>query len=153
TWENVYEPGETRVKGVRVHRFQSRSGRHPSFDTESEAFFEAPWSTVGEQHRWFELQGPVSDELIDAVAANDADVIVFYPYLYHPTVRGLALVGRRSVLHPAAHDEAPLRVSVLNAVFRNAGGLVFQTSSERRLVENTYPVGATPQLVLGLGVE
>jgi glycosyltransferase involved in cell wall biosynthesis len=153
TWENAYEPGESQVNGVRVHRFTSRSGRHPSFEETSEALFEAPWSTVHEQRRWFELQGPVSDELVDAVATTDADVVVFYPYLYDPTFRGLILAGRRSVLHPAAHDEAPLQLSVLHSVFRNAGGLVFQTWSERRLVERTYPIGATPQLVRGLGVE
>lgn len=153
TWADEYEPGESELNGVRVHRFRSTSGRHPAFDAESEALFEAPWSTAHEQRRWFELQGPVNDDLLDAVAASEADAVVFYPYLYDPTVRGVALAGRRAVLHPAAHDEAPLRLPVLQAVFRGAGGLVFQTRSERRLVERTFPVGATPQLVLGLGVD
>ena len=153
TWEDAYEPGETNVAGVHVHRFRSRAGRHPSFDRESEVLFSGPWSGAHDQRRWFELQGPVNDELIDAVASSDADVVVFYPYLYDPTVRGVRLVGRRSVLHPAAHDEPPLRLPVLRPVFAAAGGLVFQTWSERRLVERLFPIGATPQLVLGLGVE
>ena len=153
TWSDVYEPGESELSGVKVRRFRSGSGRHPDFDAVSEALFSGPWSAAHEQRRWFEMQGPVNDELIDAVAASDADVVVFYPYLYDPTVRGLSLVARRSVLHPAAHDEPALRLPVLREVFRNAGGLVFQTWSERRLVERRYPVGATPQLVLGLGVD
>ena len=153
TWVDDYEPGAVEINGVRVHRFRSSSGRHPSFYRRSEELFAGPWSTAHEQRRWFELQGPVNDELLDAVAASDADAVVFYPYLYDPTVRGVALAGPRAVLHPAAHDEAPLRLPVLHPVFRGAGGLVFQTWSERRLVERTFPVGATPQLVLGLGVD
>ena len=62
-----------------------------------------------------------------AAASSDADVVAFYPYLYHPTVHGLPAVGRRAVLHPAAHDEPPLRLPLFRPVFAAAAGLVFQT--------------------------
>jgi glycosyltransferase involved in cell wall biosynthesis len=63
------------------------------------------------------------------------------------------LVGRRAVLHPAAHDEAPLYLPVFRRVFTGVAGLAYHTFSERRLVESTYPVASTRQIVLGLGVD
>jgi glycosyltransferase involved in cell wall biosynthesis len=102
---------------------------------------------------WFAKQGPVNPQLVDAAVASDADVVVFYPYLYLPMVEGVRALGTRAVLHPAAHDEPSLRLRALRPVFAGAGGLVFQTDAERELVSATFPVAAVPQLVLGLGVE
>jgi glycosyltransferase involved in cell wall biosynthesis len=100
-----------------------------------------------------DLQGPVVPGIGDAAAATDADVVVFYPYLYHPTVRVIDRVPVPTVLHPAAHDEPALRLPVFPPVFAAADGLVFQTSAERALVEGRFPVASHRQLLLGLGVE
>ena len=98
-------------------------------------------------------QGPYSPALIDAIAASDADVVAFHPYLYYPTVVGLPLVARRSLLHPAAHDEQPIRLPIFRETFAAAAGLVYWSEAERRFTERLFPVAARPQLVLGLGVE
>lgn len=153
TWADEYEPGTTTVNGVVVHRFRA-IGRHPRFDQLSADLLVRPSQvSAADADRWIDIQGPVSQELLDAVAASDADVVAFYPYLYHPTVRGLPLVGRRAVLHPAAHEEPPLHLPVFRRVFTEAAGLAYHTVSERRLVERTFPVGATRQIVVGLGVD
>ena len=85
--------------------------------------------------------------------ASDADVVVFYPYLYYPSVRGVPAVGRRSVLHPAAHDEPPLSLPVFPPLFAASGGMVFHTDSERRLVRERFDALPAAQIVLGLGVD
>lgn len=154
TWAAGYEAGEVDIDGVRVRRFPVDGGRAPDFDELSWRLLADPFrSDPSEQRAFFEKQGPVSRELVDAVRQSDADLLVFYPYLYHPTFAGAPLVGRRAIVHPAAHDEPALRLPVLRPVFQGAGGLVFQTISERRLVERIVPVGAVPQLLLGLGVD
>jgi glycosyltransferase involved in cell wall biosynthesis len=62
--------------------------------------------------------------------------------------------GERSVLHPAAHDEPPFYMPVFDEVFGAAGGLVMHTEAEARLVARRFPdTVATPQVVLGLGVD
>jgi glycosyltransferase involved in cell wall biosynthesis len=56
-------------------------------------------------------------------------------------------------MHPAAHDEAPIRLPLFREVFAGASGFVFQTPSEARMVQRMFPVGLTPQILLGLGVD
>jgi glycosyltransferase involved in cell wall biosynthesis len=154
TWADEYEPGTVDVNGVTVHRFRSQAGRDPGFDRYSRTVMTVPHRTTREeQDRWVDLQGPLNPSVVDAIPADDADVVAFSPYLFHPTVRGLPLAGDRAVLHAAAHDELPIRLPVYRSIFTGARGLVYYTPSERRLVEERFPVAATPQLVLGLGID
>jgi glycosyltransferase involved in cell wall biosynthesis len=154
TWADEYDPGTVDIHGVRVSRFRCEAGRAPDFDKVSGRVLKLPGrASVAEADRWVDLQGPRSAGLLDAIASTDADVVVFYPYLYHPTVRGVSLVGRRAILHPAAHDEAPLYLPVFRPVFAAAAGFAYHTFIERRLVESTFPVASTRQIVLGLGVD
>jgi glycosyltransferase involved in cell wall biosynthesis len=154
TWADEYPPGQTVVNGVRVRRFRSEAGRAPDFEAFSASVLADPAAVpLDRARRWIDLQGPVNPDVVAAAAEGGADVVVFYPYLYYPTVAGVAAVGRRAVLHPAAHDEPPLRLPVFRDVFARVGGLVFQTYGERRLVEELFPVAAVPQVVMGLGCE
>jgi glycosyltransferase involved in cell wall biosynthesis len=154
TWADEYEPGTVELNGVAVHRFRSASGRDPGFERFSSKVLVDPARVPRQdQERWIDLQGPRNPDVIAAARASDADVVVFYPYLFHPTVHGVPALGRRAVMHPAAHDEPPLRLPLFRRVFAGARGLVFQTFGERRLVEGLFPVAATRQIVLGLGVE
>jgi glycosyltransferase involved in cell wall biosynthesis len=99
------------------------------------------------------MQGPVTPELLDAAASFGPDLVVFCPYLYWPTVRGVPRFAERAVVHPAAHDEAPLRLAVIDPVFTAARGLAYFSDAERRLVERRFHVGATHAAVVGLGVD
>ena len=154
TWDDVYPAGDQVVHGVSVRRFASAAGRDPSFHPYSAALLEAPErASLEEAQRWIDLQGPVVPEVVDAAIASDADAMVFYPYLYYPTVRAIGRVRSPTILHPAAHDEPALHLPVFTEVFDAADGLVFQTSAERRLVQGLFPVAARHQLLLGLGVD
>ena len=94
-----------------------------------------------EGRRWVDYNGPVSPDLIEAVCAADADVVAFYPYLYHPTVAAIGRVPVPAVLHPAAHDEPALYLPVFRGTFGDADAFCFHTAAERLLVERTYPGG------------
>ncbi|MEZ5165582.1 MAG: hypothetical protein R2695_03475 [Acidimicrobiales bacterium] len=70
--------------------------------------------------------------MLEAVRAVDAGVLVFYPYLYHPTVRGLPEARVPTLLYPAAHPELPFALPLFDEVFAAAGGVGFHTAPSRR---------------------
>lgn len=154
TWENWYPPGTSVVNGVVVRRFLSVRPRDPHFDEMSATVLPVPGATAPEiERRWLEMQGPVCPDVLDAADSSSSDAIIFYPYLYWPTVMGALRFGRRAVLHPATHDEAPIRLPIFRRVFGSVGAMVFQTAAERRMTERFFPsVSVLPQAVIGLGV-
>ncbi len=153
TWADELDPGDTEINGVPVHRFASEHGRVPGFYALDGRLRLAPQRATRAQGRqWVDYNGPVSPDLIEAVCTTDADVVAFYPYLYHPTVAAIGRVRVPAVLHPAAHDEPCLYLPVFRGTFGDADAFCFHTAAERSLVERTYPVAEKPQIVLGLGV-
>ena len=154
TWANHYPPGMVELNGVHVHRFASVAGRAADFpDIQARALQVPAHASVDDQEHFIRSQGPIAPDVIDAARASDADLLVFYPYLFWPTVHGVPAVADRAVFHPAAHDEAPVRLPLFKSIFESVQGLVFQTVSERELVHERFKVGHIPQLLLGLGVE
>ncbi|HXA32407.1 MAG TPA: glycosyltransferase family 4 protein, partial [Acidimicrobiales bacterium] len=132
----------------------STQGREPSFHPLSAALLADPTqASPADAERWLDLQGPVCPELAEAALASTSDALAFYPYLYWPTARVIDRVTLPTILHPAAHDEPALQLSVFPRVFAAADGLVFQTTAERDLVERTFPVAERSQLLLGLGAD
>jgi len=154
TWQDELPAGTVEVNGVRVQRIESEAGRDPGFHPLWARLREDPASaSVEDMERWVDLQGPRSPALLEAVAASDADVFAFYPYLYYPTVRGLPLVRDRAVLHPAAHEEPALHLPIFDDLFTRCRAFAFHSRSERALVQARFGVAATPQVLVGLGVE
>ncbi len=154
TWADVLPAGQEDVNGVQVVRFAAAAGRAPDFHPFSAALLADPdRASVDQAEQWIDLQGPVVPELVEAAIRSDADALIFYPYLYYPTVRLIDRVRTPTILHPAAHDEPALRLPVFPRVFDAADGLVFQTSAERDLVQRRFTVANHRQLLLGLGVD
>ncbi len=154
TWQDELPEGIVVVNGVRVRRVPSEAGRDPSFHPLWARLRDDPASaSVADMERWIDLQGPRSPALLDAVAASDAQVLAFYPYLYYPTVRGLPLVRERAIMHPAAHEEPALHLPLFDELFARCRGFAFHSRSERALVQARFGVAATPQVLAGLGVE
>jgi len=97
----------------------------------------------------------VCPDAVEGALGEGADLLVATPYLYWPTVE----LARRAppgrlVLHPAAHDEPPIRLPVFADVFGAAAGLAFYTDAERRLVERRFAaLAGRPQAVVGLGID
>jgi glycosyltransferase involved in cell wall biosynthesis len=154
TWKDVLPPGESLVNGVLVHRFRSLRGRDPEFFPLDERLRRAPGgATPRECRRWVELQGPLAPDVVNSVRDSDADIAVFYPYLYYPSVMAIGSVPMPAVLHAAAHDEPPFYLPIFRSTFRSADALVYHTAAERQLVQAHHEIADRPQIVLGLGVE
>jgi glycosyltransferase involved in cell wall biosynthesis len=155
TWADVYPAGESVDDGVRVTRCSVDHPRAPDFDSLSDRILPAASSaTRAEMNDWIDQQGPTSSTLIDAVRAVDTGVMIFYPYLYHPTVQGIPVSRVPSILYPAAHRELPFNLPVFDEVFGGVDGFAFHSQAEQQLVHERFPsTVSTAQALVGLPVE
>ncbi len=155
TWADHYPEGTTTEEGVAVSRFSVDNPRPLDFDAMSaRVLTRASEVGTGEGLAWIDHQGPTSAALIEAVAGVNSGVMAFTPYLYHPTVRGLPAARVPTILHAAAHPEAPLELPLFNEVFSAATGIAHYSRAEQDLVLSRFPATvATPQCVVGLPVE
>ena len=153
TWENTEPAGTSTLNGVTVRRFPTASRRTLDyFELDAKLRVSPATASLAESRRWVALNGPMCPDLVEAVAATDADVVACYPYLFATTVDSIAASRVPTVLHPAAHDESALYLRAFRQSFRDIDGFVYHTQAERELVEYAFGIGARPQIVLGLGV-
>jgi len=155
TWANEYPEGADRVRGVTVRRFPNARTRDiDSFNRFSDWIFSNP-HPVADEMEWLQQQGPWSPALIDYLQARHAsyDALIFFTYLYAPTVLGLNVSPGRSILVPTAHDEPAIRLSIYRDVFSLPAGIAFNTPAERRFLESRFAIHAPAQEMVGCGVD
>ncbi len=82
------------------------------------------------------------------------DSVVFLPYLYGTTLRGLPLVAERAYLQPCLHDEAYAYLTCVEQTFRSARGVLFNSSGEFELALKRFGPGIIPKSrIVGEGVD
>jgi glycosyltransferase involved in cell wall biosynthesis len=155
TWKNEYPEGVDRIRGVTVRRFANAGTRDiDAFNKYSEWIYHSPHSRADELE-WLKQQGPWCPALIEHVKRqqHQYDVLIFFTYLYAPTVLGLEVVPSRSVLVPTAHDEPAIRLSIFKDVFSKPAALCYLTESERRFVQDEFRERPLLEDVTGVGVD
>lgn len=154
TWDNAYTAGIDAVDGVPVHRFPVEAGRSRDFRLREHRAF-AKIHPYDAEDAFVRAQGPVAPDLLEHLRryGRDFDAILFFTYIYHPTVYGLPLVAERAVLVPTAHDEPALRLSVYRRLFHSPRAFAFNSLEERRLVHRTFANERIPGEVVGVGVD
>jgi glycosyltransferase involved in cell wall biosynthesis len=155
TWKNEYEEGTDRVRGVTVHRFPTTETRDiESFNRYSDWIFHYPHSAADEM-AWLRQQGPWSPGLVAHLERHhqEYDALIFFTYLYAPTVLGLKVAPARSLLVPTAHDEPAIHLDLYREVFSSPAAIAFNTDVERRFLLGTFDVAAAAQEVVGCGVD
>jgi glycosyltransferase involved in cell wall biosynthesis len=154
TWTDVIAPGTYDEDGIRVRRFRVRRRRPPrTFRQASRVFFRLP-PRLRPEHSWIVAQGPYAPGLVSALSAAPAVATLFMPYLYYPTLRGVAAARGPRLLLPAAHDELPLRLRGVREAVGGVGAILYNTDEERELLEGVHPVARTkPAEVGAVGIE
>jgi glycosyltransferase involved in cell wall biosynthesis len=155
TWKNEYPEGADRIRGVTVRRFATTLTRDiDAFNAYSEWIFNNPHSRA-EELEWLKQQGPWSPALIEHLRRNHQqyDVVIFFTYLYAPSVLGLEVVPSRSILVSTAHDEPAIRLEIFKDVFRKPAALCYLTESERQFVQMQFPQRPFLEEVVGVGVD
>jgi len=155
TWRNEYPEGPDRIRGVTVRRFANARTRDiAAFNKYSDWIYANPHSRADEME-WLKQQGPWCPALVDYLRRHHQqyDVLVFFTYLYAPTVLGLEVAPGRSVLVPTAHDEPAIRLDIFKEVFGRAEALCYLTESERQFVQHQFADRPLLEEVIGVGVD
>ena len=155
TWINDYQEGADRIRGVTVRRFPNSQTRDlESFNRYSDWIFNNSHSQDDEMD-WLRQQGPWCPALIDYLQKyhKSYDALIFFTYLYAPTVLGLRIDPGRSILVPTAHDEPAIRLGIYKDVFALPAGIAYNTASERAFLRQHFPVHAIAEETVGCGVD
>jgi glycosyltransferase involved in cell wall biosynthesis len=155
TWRNEYPEGPDRIRGVTVRRFANARTRDiAAFNSYSDWIYANSHSRADEIE-WLKQQGPWCPALVDYLRRHHQqyDVLVFFTYLYAPTVLGLEVAPGRSVLVPTAHDEPAIRLDIFKEVFSRPAALCYLTESERQFVQQQFPDRPLIEEVIGVGVD
>jgi len=155
TWKNDYPEGSDRIRGVVVRRFANAVTRDiDAFNRYSEWIYTHPHSRTDEME-WLKQQGPWCPSLIEHLRRHHQqyDVLIFFTYLYAPTVLGLEIAPSRSVLVSTAHDEPAIRLEIFKEVFGRPAALCYLTESERRFVTEQFAERPFLEEVTGVGVD
>jgi glycosyltransferase involved in cell wall biosynthesis len=155
TWKNEYPEGSDRIRGVTVRRFANAQARDiVAFNRYSDWIYNNPHDAADEME-WLKQQGPWSPALVDYLKRThkNYDALIFYTYLYAPTVLGIQIDPARSILVPTAHDEPPIHLGIYRDVFRLPSGIGYLTQVERKFVTDTFERSAAIEDIVGCGVE
>ena len=122
-------PATPRSTGVTVHRFAGATAAWPDFYVLDARLRRAPQLATLAEARAVGRRTTARSRTSSSTpwSAADADVVAFYPYLYHPTVAAIGRVTVPAVLHPAAHDEPALYLPVFGRTFGDADAFCYHT--------------------------
>lgn len=155
TWKNEYPEGTDRVRGVTVRRFASARTRDlASFNRYSDWIFNNAHSR-GDEVEWLKQQGPWCPALVDYLQRHHQsyDALIFFTYLYAPTVIGLGIAPGKSILVPTAHDEPAIHLDIYKEMFGLPAAIAYNTEVERRFLTTHFPIRAIAEETVGCGVD
>jgi glycosyltransferase involved in cell wall biosynthesis len=155
TWANEYPAGIERINGVIVRRYESAHTRDlDSFNQYSEWIFHNP-HTHEDEMSWLEKQGPWCPALLDYLEGHkdSYDAVIFFTYLYAPTVLGLRIAPERSILAPTAHNEPAIHLDIYKDMFARPKAIAFNTEVEKAFLKNTFDIRAQAEETVGCGVD
>ena len=155
TWRSEYPAGESIECSVRILRFAAERERDlAAFNALAEPMYRRATS-ADDERAFLEAQGPFVPGLIEALR-RDLDryeAVLFFTYLYYPTVLGIGVARDRAVFIPTAHDEPPLRFTMFKDVFESVRSYAFCSSPEARLVASRFDLSKCSRDVVGIGVD
>lgn len=155
TWANEYQPGVETIRDVTIRRFETAHTRDiESFNRYSAWIFHHP-HTHDDELSWLKQQGPWSPQLLDYLERNHRsyDTLIFFTYLYAPTVLGLEIDPARSILVPTAHDEPAAGLRIYREMFTKPAAIAFNTEVEKAFLKAKFDIRAIAEETVGCGVD
>ena len=158
-WANAYEPGESIVNGVTVHRFLVDQPRdNDAFNARTEQMLATlELRSLEAQRGLAAAAGPVRARARGVVARRTSPTSTASSSSRSSTGRrgrGCASAAGvcPTVLHPTVHDEPALHFSIFDQLFRTPDVFAFSTQEEVDLVARRFHLAPRGE-VIGIGVD
>jgi glycosyltransferase involved in cell wall biosynthesis len=155
TWQNEYPEGHDRIRGVTVRRFANAQTRDiHAFNRYSEWIFTND-HTRDDEMEWLRQQGPWCPSLLEYLERHHSqyEILIFFTYLYAPTVLGVRIAPQKSILVPTAHDEPAIHLEIYKELFGAPAAIAYNTEVERRFLTTHFSMRAVEEETVGCGVE
>src|SRR6185437_9369923 len=81
------------------------------------------------------------------------DVLIFFTYLYAPTMLGVRIAPQKSIIVPTAHDEPAIHLEVYTELFSAPSGIAYNTDVERRFLTSHSSIRAIEEETVGCGAD
>ncbi len=155
TWKDHYPPGTRVINDVHVHRFPVDKPRRPWWFRRLTQRLLAAERPFFDQLEWMRKQGPFSTPLFDFIRSrrDTFGAFMVFTYLYPTTYFGLQLVPEKALLLPMAHDEPFLYLDLFRPLFHLPRFLIYNTGTEKELVEGVFANAHVPHAVVGCGID
>lgn len=177
TWADEYPEGETVINDVKVKRFASgltrdwRKFRSIGRKLRKRKPYQKILRFLGllpfyekiipariandDYEKWIQYQGPYLPKLIEHLKQNhqNYDALIFFTYLYYPTIYGVKVAPEKSILIPTAHDEPPIYFPFFREFFNTPKAILYNTISEKRFVNRMFNNDNIYSDIVGVGIE
>jgi glycosyltransferase involved in cell wall biosynthesis len=152
TWEDSFSAGETMEDGIRVHRFPVSRRNLEAWIPLQIRLSDGMPLTLDEQFTWM-AESVNSFPMYAEIArrSREFDAMFFGPYLFGTTFWGSLIDPARSVLIPCLHDECYAYVDIIQSMFHQVRGALFNALPERDLARGLY--GGIRGDEVGMGFE
>ena len=161
--ENFHKPGQTKLDGVTVHRFEVDGRNDIAFDVTnqyllSQTLGSTPETTALEKaHSDIFFRENINSRALQSYISDNVDefkYFVFIPYLYGTSIFGARSCPGKAILNPCLHDEVYAYLPEVAEMFGQAAHVLCLSDGEKQLAINLYgPAIAAKITVVGAGVE
>ncbi len=152
SWENHFEPGTVEESGVLVRRFAVDPRDLECWVPLQIHISEGLQLSIEDQLTWMK-ESVNSSDLYQHIAeqADNFDAIFFAPYLFGTTFWGSLLRPDKSFLIPCLHDESYAYMEVIQSMFHQVRGCLFNALPEMELAQALY--GRVVGAEVGMGFD
>lgn len=155
TWENEIPPGSRNIEGITVRYFPVDGNRDmDAFSRIQNRISRSVEVSLDEELAWHR-NNVNSQALYDTLKAEGHryNKIVMGPYLFALVYFASQIHPDRTILLPCLHDECFAYLQTVRTLFKNAGGLIFNSEPERDLAGRLYGIDTSKAHVVGMGLD
>lgn len=155
TWENSVPPGRTTVDGITIEYFPVDDDRDlEAFIRAQDAISRQSAVTDHDEEAW--MRNNVNSRALNdyLYAHGDAyDRIVMGPYLFGLIYYAAQIHPHKTLLVPCLHDEPFAWLRIMQSMFTDVSGFLFNTEPERDLAQRLFRVPDDKCAVVGMGLD